>query len=49
LESIMGPAAAGAIIYATAYPTMKIPNFYADNDDALADIKARAELAKSAK
>jgi hypothetical protein len=47
LESIYGPAAAGALIYATCYPTMKIPDFYASNEDALADIKTRAELAKA--
>ena len=49
LESMMGPAAAGAIIYATCYPGMKIPNFYADNNEALKDIKSRAALANQAK
>ncbi|HXI72320.1 MAG TPA: pentapeptide repeat-containing protein, partial [Verrucomicrobiae bacterium] len=45
LESIYGPSVAGAFIYATCYPGMKIPNFTASNDEALADIKARAALA----
>jgi len=49
LESIMGASAAGAIIYATCYPELKIPDFYTDNETALADIKARAALTNQAK
>ncbi|HEX3856540.1 MAG TPA: pentapeptide repeat-containing protein [Verrucomicrobiae bacterium] len=46
LESIYGPSAAGALIYATCYPKLKIPDFTASNEDALADMKQRAKLAK---
>lgn len=42
LESEVGPAAAGALIYAKSCPDKPIPNFYASTKDALADIKARA-------
>ncbi len=44
LEACFGPATAGAIIFAKAYPGRKVPNFYAGNDEALADIKANAAL-----
>jgi Pentapeptide repeats (8 copies) len=42
LEKKIGPAGAGALTYAASYPGQRIPNFYASDDDALADIKARA-------
>jgi hypothetical protein len=42
LELELGSAAAGAMIYAASYPDQRIPNFYASNEDALADIKVRA-------
>lgn len=43
LENAYGSAAAGSLLYAKAYPKMRIPNFYTDNETALADIRARAE------
>jgi hypothetical protein len=49
LESIYGPSTAGAFIYATCYPDMKVPDFYSPNEDALADIKVRADLAQAPK
>ena len=42
LEIKYGSAGAGALIYAASYPNERIPNFYASDEDALADIKARA-------
>jgi hypothetical protein len=45
LEYAFGPSLAGALIYARAYPGMKVPDFHASNEDALADIEARATLA----
>jgi hypothetical protein len=42
LEDAYGPAVAGALIYAKAYPKMPVPNFYTSNAAALADIRARA-------
>jgi hypothetical protein len=44
LEWMMGPAAAAALIYAASDPTLeKVPNFYATNEEALADMKRLAE------
>lgn len=34
-----GPAAAGALIYAASRPGERIPNFYASNEEAMADIR----------
>ena len=42
LEAKYGPAAAGALIYAKSRPGVPIPDFNADNEAALADIKAHA-------
>jgi hypothetical protein len=42
LEDAYGSAAAGALIYARAYPNLRVPNFYTTNAAALADIRARA-------
>ena len=42
IEDMIGSAAAGALIYAASYPNMKIPNFYATNEEAMADMKKRA-------
>jgi hypothetical protein len=42
LEKSVGSSAAGALIYAKSAPTLPVPNFYSDDDEALADIKARA-------
>lgn len=42
LEKQIGPAAAGALIYAISRPTLPVPDFYASNTAALADIKACA-------
>lgn len=42
LEFGVGSAAAGALIYAASRPGKPIPNFYASNEEALADMKAAA-------
>ena len=42
LEDAYGPAVAGALLYAAAYPDRPVPNFYASNDAALEDIRASA-------
>ncbi len=47
LESKVGPAVAGALIYAVS-TGRKVPNFYATNEEALADIRACAALAEGA-
>ncbi len=45
LEGVYGPAAAAALIYQASDPTLSsVPNFYATNADALADMKRLAEL-----
>ena len=41
LERRFGPSAAGALIYA-ASGSHPVPNFFADNETALADLRARA-------
>ena len=44
MEYCMGPAAAAALIYLASDPKLeKIPDFYATNEDALADMKRLAE------
>jgi len=44
LEKAMGTSAAAAIIYMNSDPDLeKIPDFYCDNDEALADMKRLAE------
>jgi len=49
LEWAMGTAAAAAIIYIKSDPKIeKIPNFYASNEDALADMKRLAKKEKAA-
>jgi uncharacterized protein YjbI with pentapeptide repeats len=45
LERAHGSAAAGSLIYAASYPTLRVPNFYTTDDIALADIRERAALA----
>ena len=48
LEFAMGTAAAAAVIYLASDPKLaKIPNFYADNETALAEMKQLAEDAAS--
>jgi hypothetical protein len=42
LEAQVGPAAAGALIYAASRPNQPVPNFYASNDEAMADLIACA-------
>ena len=42
LEAIYGASVAGAFIYAASDPERKIPDFYATNEDALADMRERA-------
>ena len=44
LERKIGTAAAGALIYAASRSGKPIPDFYADNKTALADIRASAEM-----
>jgi hypothetical protein len=45
LEYVMGTSAAAAVIYMTSDPSMeKIPDFYCDNETALADMKRLADL-----
>lgn len=45
LEWAMGTPAAAAMIYMASDPYLeKIPDFYCDNDAALADMKRLAEL-----
>ena len=39
LECRVGSAGAGALIFAKSYPSQMVPDFYADNETALADIK----------
>jgi uncharacterized protein YjbI with pentapeptide repeats len=49
LERAMGTPAAAAIIYMRSDPKLeRVPNFYASNTDALADMKRLAELEKAA-
>ena len=48
LEAQMGSSAAGALITQASCPWLeKVPNFYAANEEALADIKACAEREKA--
>jgi hypothetical protein len=42
LERKVGPAVAGALIYAKSDPTRRVPNFYASDADAMADMRERA-------
>ena len=42
LEAAYGPAVAGSLIYAASRPDRRIPNFYADDEAAMADIVACA-------
>jgi uncharacterized protein YjbI with pentapeptide repeats len=39
LEAKIGPWAAGAAIYAASRPGVTVPNFYASNEEALADLR----------
>jgi hypothetical protein len=44
MDALMGTATAAALIYAKSDPSMeKVPDFYASNEDALADMKRLAE------
>jgi hypothetical protein len=45
LEELLGWSVAGALIYNAAYPKMKLPIFFASDEDAMADIEARAVMA----
>ena len=42
LEDKIGAPAAGALIYAASRPGQRVPNFYADDAEALADLRACA-------
>ena len=42
LEKKIGSSAAGALIYAASRPGARVPNFYASNDAAMADLRAGA-------
>jgi len=48
LEAAVGPAAAGALIYAASNPAAPIPDFYATNEKALADLRKRAGKSEAA-
>ena len=39
LENAVGIGTAAALIYATAYPDQRVPDFYTDNETAMEDIK----------
>ena len=39
LEESVGSNAAGALIFAASYPDQNVPDFYATNEDAMADIE----------
>lgn len=39
LEAIYGTGTAAALIYASSRPEEKVPDFFASNEDALADIR----------
>ena len=43
LEDALGPCAAGALIYAASRPHRPVPNFYASNEEALADLREGAQ------
>ncbi len=43
LEDRVGPATAGTLIYAKSRPDKPIPNFYANDEEAMADIVACAK------
>lgn len=43
LEETLGAAVAGTLIYAASRPGMPIPDFYAGNADALADLRISAK------
>ena len=44
MDALMGTPAAAALIYAKSDPTLeRVPDFYASNEDALADMKRLAE------
>ena len=45
LERAIGSAAAGTLIYAASRPNQPVPDFYASNEDALADLRACADAA----
>jgi hypothetical protein len=42
LETTFGAHVAAGLIYAAAYPQMRVPDFYASNADALHDMQRRA-------
>ena len=46
LEKRFGTGTAGALIYAASRPGMPVPNFFATNADALADLRKCAEMAE---
>ena len=39
LEWALGSGAAGALLFAVAYPDQRVPDFYASNEDAMDDIR----------
>lgn len=45
LEEKVGSCAAGALIYAKSRPDKRVPNFFATNVEAMADLKACAGVA----
>ena len=45
LESLVGSCAAGALIYAASRPGQRVPDFFADNENAMADMRKCAAAA----
>ncbi len=45
LQDAVGISTAAALIYARSYPDLPVPDFYCNNQEALADIKSRAKAA----
>ncbi len=43
LENQVGSCVAGALIFAVSYPNQRVPDFYATNEDAMADIERCAK------
>ena len=43
LEDRIGSSAAGALIYAASRPELPVPDFFASDEDALADLREHAK------
>jgi len=42
LEDVIGTERVGELLYALSYPDLSLPDFYATNEEALADMRRRA-------